>query len=431
MAACAAQTGNPPTPALTRVSHTLAAPTAPAAVLPQKVLLGIDVLAQRDFSALRGKRVGLLTNQAGVNSRGVPTIDILKSARNVNLVALFAPEHGLYGDAKANDSVADRIDARTQLPVYSLYGKTRRPTAAMLDRIDVLVIDLQDLGVRSYTFISAMRYVMEECFRAGKEVMILDRPNPLGGLKVDGPMMDDALMSYVGAYRVPYVFGLTIGELALMAKGTPGWLDVPENVRKAGKLTVIPMSGWKRSMRWPDTGLVWKPTSPAIQDWNAAVGYSMTGLGCMMGGFSHGIGSEYPFRTLRYPGKTPEEVLTALRAEKIPGLDFRIMSLVQNGKTIRGVYVSVSDWNTFRPTEISFHLMHIAAQWNREAGKGNPFAKASADDALLFNKHTGSQALWDALVRHGEAADVGGMVDSWARDDRIFQDRSRKFWLYK
>jgi len=394
-------------------------------------MLGIDVLQSRNFSILKGKRVGLLTNQAGVNRNGVLTIDVLRSAPGVNLVALYGPEHGIDGQAKANATVADQIDRRTGLPVFSLYGSTRRPTPAMLHHIDVMVVDLQDVGVRSYTYISAMKYVMEECFKAGKEVVVLDRPNPMGGLKVDGPPMDDSLVSYVGAYRVPYVYGLTIGELAMMAKGTPGWLDVPDNVRIAGKLTVIPMSGWKRSMRWPDTGLAWRETSPYVQDWNAAVGYSMTGLGSMMGGFSHGLGSNFPFRILQYSGKSPEDVQAALRAEHIPGLDFRIVTISAQGKTSRGVYVSITDWNTFRPTEISFHLMRIAARWQREAGKGNPYAKATKNSASLFNKHTGSTELWNALLRNGENVDVNAFVNRWAQSAKDFQNRSRKFWIYK
>jgi uncharacterized protein YbbC (DUF1343 family) len=405
-----------------------------ASVQPEnaRILLGIDVLASRNFREIAGKRVGLLTNQAGVDSRGVSTIDILRRAPNVRLVALFGPEHGVYGDAKANVNVADSIDPRTGLPVYSLFGKYRRPSPEMLARIDVMVIDLQDVGVRSYTYISAMKYVIEECFKAGKEVVVLDRPNPLGGYKADGPMMDAALNSYVGAYNVPYVYGLTIGELALMARGTPGWLAVTESQRARGRLTVIPMSGWKRSMRWSDTGLTWKWTSPYIQNLDAAYGYSMTGLGCMMGGFTHGLDSSYPFRVLRYQGRTSEEVRAALVAENIQGLDYRIVTITQpDGKVVRGVFVAIADWNAWRPTELNFHLMKIAAKWSREAGRPNPFASAGEDQALLFNKHTGSLQLWQALTRQGENADINGLFEKWRRDATAFQSQSSRFWIYR
>ena len=155
-----------------------------------KVLLGIDVLEKLGFEPLFGKRIGLLTNPAGVNSRGISTVDVLRRARGVNLVALFGPEHGIYGNEKAEVPVLDKIDSRTGLPVFSLYGKYRKPTAQMLGKIDALVIDLQDVGARSYTYASCMLLAMEACFEAGKEVVVLDRPNPLGGLKVDGPMLD-------------------------------------------------------------------------------------------------------------------------------------------------------------------------------------------------------------------------------------------------
>ncbi|MBR7105732.1 MAG: DUF1343 domain-containing protein, partial [Opitutales bacterium] len=170
-------------------------------------MLGIDVLEAMNFAPLKGKRVGLLTHPAGVNRYGVSTVDVLRRARNVRLVALFGPEHGIYGNEKADVPVFDKIDKRTGLPVYSLYGKYRKPTPEMLKKIDVLVVDLQSVGSRSYTFKSCMLRAAEACFENGKELMILDRPNPLGGLKVDGPMLDMQYKSYVGMFRVPYVHG--------------------------------------------------------------------------------------------------------------------------------------------------------------------------------------------------------------------------------
>lgn len=395
------------------------------------VMLGIDVLQQQGFASVKGKRIGLLTNQAGINRYGQSTIDILRSAPGVRLVALYGPEHGIDGKASANESVKTKRDPRTGLPVYSLFGSTRRPTPDMLARIDAMVIDLQDVGVRSYTYISAMRYVIEECFKHGKEVIVLDRPNPLGGLKVDGPMLDEKLMSYVGAYKVPYVYGLTIGELALMAKGTPGWLQVTEAQRQAGKLTVIPMSGWRRDMRWTDTGLTWKATSPYVQDINAAFGYAMTGLGCQLGGFHHGLGANFPFRILDYSGRSPEQLCAALKAEGIPGLDFRVVSIRDHGKQVKGVYVSITDWNAWNPTQISFHLLRLSAKWARERGRKNPFASASKDQASLFNKHLGSMEFWNSLARDGERVNVQAFLNKWQREAAQFQQQSKRFWIYK
>ncbi|MEC7609711.1 MAG: DUF1343 domain-containing protein, partial [Verrucomicrobiota bacterium] len=277
----------------------------------QVIDLGIDRLEQSGFREVAGKRIGLLTHPAGVNRHGVSSIDILRRAHNTDLVALFGPEHGIYGNEKANEPVDNKMDHRTGLPVYSLYGEFRWPSDKMLRGLDALVIDLQDIGVRSYTYVSCMLRAMESCFKNGVEVIVLDRPNPLGGLKVDGPLLDKKLRSYVGDIFTPYVHGLTIGEIARMARYCSGWIR-PDRVSpqqlKAANLKVIPMRGWTRSMQWPDTGLRWIATSPYIPDLSAVLGYAMTGLGSQEGGFSHGIGTPYPFRLLRHTKKSATEI---------------------------------------------------------------------------------------------------------------------------
>ncbi len=392
----------------------------------QSIMLGIDVLEQSGYKAIAGKRVGLLTHPAGLNRRGESSIDVLQRAPNAQLVALFGPEHGIYGNEKANVPVDDKIDPRTGLPVYSLYGKYRKPTSKMLTGLDALVVDLQDVGVRSYTYVSCMRYAMEACFENGVEVIVLDRPNPLGGLKVDGPPLDRQWRSYVGAFHVPYVHGLTIAELARIAKHTPGWMETPNEVRQRGKLSVVPMRGWKRNMLWTDTGLRWTPTSPYIPDLSAVLGYAMTGLGTQEGGFSHGIGTPYPFRLLRYKGKTPQQIKTALEAKRIPGLRYRIVQTkTAAGAPISGVYVSVVDWGNFRPTELSFHMMQLSAAWSST----NPF-KASKSPTL-FNKHVGSTAWWNEITSRGAQARVGQFVNMWSRQAKNFQSQAQRFWIYR
>ena len=406
---------------------TLLAALASGEIAEGKIALGIDVLEEKHFEILRGKRVGLLTHPAGVNRYGTSTIDVLRHHKRVNLVALFGPEHGIYGDEKANQRIAHGRDRRTGLPVYSLYGKHRNPSPEMLAGIDVLVIDLQDVGVRAYTYVSAMRLSLEACFEAGIHVVVLDRPNPLGGLKVDGPLLEKRWKSYVGPFPTPYIHGLTIGELAGMAHNVPGWLDVDERTRNRGRLTVVPMRGWRRRMMWPSTGLRWIPTSPAITDLSAALGFAMTGLGCQLGGFSHGYGPSYLFRIIRYPGKTPEQIRDALAAKVLPGLGLRIIKFHQaDGSEARGLYVAVSDWARVRPTEISFYLMQIASQWNRR----NPFAAATEKEAILFNKHVGSTAWWQAISSQGADVNVGAFIDRWQKQSRVFQAISRKYWLY-
>ncbi|MBH55216.1 MAG: hypothetical protein CMI18_12855 [Opitutaceae bacterium] len=389
----------------------------------ERFLLGIDRLEALQFKYLQEKRVGLLTHPAGVNSQGKSTIDVLHGSQKVNLVALYGPEHGIYGDEKANVPVQDRIDKKTKLRVYSLYGKYRKPTAEMLSGIDVLVVDLQDVGVRSYTYISCMRYAMEACFENNLEMVVLDRPNPLGGLKVDGPMLEKKYMSYVGAFQVPYVHELTIGELARMAKETLGALDIEERFRRKGRLRIVPMAGWKRSMLWDKTNLDWVPTSTYIPDLSAALGYSMTGLGAQMGGFKHGIGTDYPFRFLTFRGKPLEELETAMASRKIPGISFVRR---KDSKQNEGLYVKVNNWQTFRPTELSFHMMHQTCIW-----MDNPFAVAEPGKALLFNKHVGSEAWWQSIARKGRNVDLKSFFNLWRREAKEFQKKSRAFWIYK
>ena len=391
-----------------------------------RIELGVDVLQQTGFDVLSGQRAGLLTHPAGVNRFGTPTVDVLRRAPMVELVALFGSEHGIYGNEEASQPVDDKIDSRTGLPVYSLYGKYRKPTPKMLANIDTLVIDLQDIGVRSYTYVSCMRLALEACFEEGKSVVILDRPNPLGGLKVDGPSMDEEWRSYVGTFPTPYVHGMTIGELARMAVATPSWLDLtPEQIR-AGELIIVPMRGWNRSMLWPDTGLEFVATSPNIPDVSAVLGYSMTGLGAQLGNFSHGIGTPYPFRFLRFKGKSPEEIQGALNREQLPGLSFPIIETrTQAGIVIRGVYARVDNWAVLNPTQISFAMMKLTGLWQPEA-----FQNAKDLDIGLFNKHVGSSAWWDEIFNRTRQPNVDKFLRAWETRALAFQKQSKPYWLY-
>ena len=400
----------------------------PVISLSAKTRLGIDNLRADGFEVLKGKRVGLLTHPAGVDSEGVSTVQILYQAKAVKLVALFGPEHGIYGNEEANEPVDNQIDPKTRLPVYSLYGKYRTPTKKMLSNIDVMVIDLQDIGVRSYTYISCMRLTIEACFLNRVEVVVLDRPNPLGGLKVDGPIMEKELRSYVGAFEIPYVHGLTIGELARIAKSTPGWLDVPDSIRKQGKLTIVPMTGWKRSMTWDQTGLKWVPTSPIIPNLSAVLGYATAGLGSEINGFRHGYGTEYPFRLLSHPDVSNETLLTALQGLNLKGFRFVITEATnQRGEKVEGVYVQVDDWDHLSPTTLSFWMMPLSCLLEKK----NPYSSAKSSRASLFNKHVGSSAWWEELSRKGGKADVPKFLKQWKHDAEEFQAWSAKYWIYR
>jgi uncharacterized protein YbbC (DUF1343 family) len=344
------------------------------------VMLGIDVLEATGFRAVAGKRIGLLTHPAGVNRRGESTIEVLRRAPNAKLVCLFAPEHSLSGDIKASVNVDDSIDPRTGLPIYSLHGKNRKPTAAQLKTIDALVIDLQDIGVRSYTYNVVMRYAMDACFENNVEVIVLDRPNPLGGYKVDGPLLDKEWFSGVGAFRIPYVHGLTMAELARMAASEPGILAVSEAAR-----------------------------------------------GCEYSGFKHGVGTSFPFRGLSFKGVTPDRLIADLSAQKIPGLSYRkITAPGADGKPREGIYVDVTDWQAWRPTEISFELMRLACRYDPP----NPFARLGPKEMRSFNIHVGSTAWWQALKRDGAQVNVEANIAAWRAQALAYQQATRKYWIY-
>ncbi|HRE07116.1 MAG TPA: DUF1343 domain-containing protein [Opitutaceae bacterium] len=392
------------------------------------VMLGIDTLEAEGFAAVRGKRIGLLTHPAGVNRRGESTVTVLQRAPDTRLVCLFAPEHGLYGTDKASAQIEDSTDPRTGLPVYSLHGRNRKPTPAQLQGLDALVIDLQDIGVRSYTYNVVMRYAIDSCVRQGVEIIVLDRPNPLGGEIVDGPLLDRANFSGVGAFPMPYVHGLTLGELARWAAATPGLLDAPEEKRAAARLTVVPMRGWRRTMRWPDTGLTFVATSQNVPDFRAVVGYAALGLGCESSGFTHGLGTPHPFRSLAFKGKTSARIEKDLVALKLPGLKFRTIAGADAGeKSGTRVWVEVSDWTTWRPTELSFHLHRLACRYQPP----NPFAKLTGTAARSFVIHVGSTAWWQALQKDGAKVDVDAFLKRWRTEADAFRESTRPFHLYR
>ena len=388
-----------------------------------KVLLGIDVLAAEGFARLQGLRCGLVTHRAGVNGFGQRTADVLARAPGVKLVKLFGPEHGIDGVAKADVKVGHAKDARTGLPVYSLYGATRKPTPEMLSGLDAIIIDFQDIGSRSYTYVSCMRLVIEACFSLPRplRVIVLDRPNPLGGEKVDGPFLDRKWRSYVGSYETPYVHGLTIGELARWAVATPGVLEIDEATRRRGQLEVVTMRGWRRSMTWNLTGLRWTPTSPMIDSPQAALGYSMTGLGCMDSGFSHSAGTGRNFRFLTYPRRKAAE-LTAALGSAVPGLTLQPQQLADG---TQGVHLAVTDYAVFRPTAISLHLFRQACVW-----APNPFAGLSTGKRELFIKHLGSEAFFDELRTQGARIDLARWMRRWDGDAAAFRARTAPFRLY-
>ncbi|MDR1665716.1 MAG: DUF1343 domain-containing protein [Puniceicoccales bacterium] len=384
-------------------------------VLGAKVWLGIDVLEKEmGFRPLMGKRVGLLTHDAAVNSEGQRTLDVLAGAKNVRLTTLFCPEHGLDGKTMANEFVAHGWDEKTKRPIFSLHGKYRAPTPEMLEGIDILVVDLQDIGVRSYTYISCMRYAVESCLRVGIDVLILDRPNPLGGNKVSGPFMDEDRKSYVGAFNIPYVHGLTMGELGRMV------LDEKGSHRKA-RLDVVSMKGWRRSMRWHETGLKWVKTSPNIPDLAAVLGYTATGVGCLCGSLKNGAGGPHPFRLLSCASLTDLPGLYArLRAYRIPGVRFQWIDT----KEVQGIYVVVDRWDLFDPGELTLRLLQTGIDL------GHSSSKIPSIDEMMAHI-LGENELIRALSQKGSAIDVPYFVGKWKTQALRYQKWVRRYWLYR
>ena len=289
------------------------------------VKTGIEVLRDRGFEGLTGKRVGLVTNPSGVDHLLNSTVDILFNAPGVELVALYGPEHGVRGDLYAGDHVKDSRDEVTGLPVYSIYGATRKPTKEMLQGIDIMVYDIQDVGVRSYTFISTLGLVMEACGEMGIEVMVLDRPNPLGGNKIEGCYVEQGFYSFVSQYRIPYVYGLTVGELAMLIneEGLNRGQNGREELRKC-ELIVVPMEGWTRDMLFDDTGLPWVLPSPNIPYPESAICYPSSGMiGEMYNYLNIGIGYTLPFATFAEEWVDAEKLKARLDSYEIPGIAWR------------------------------------------------------------------------------------------------------------
>jgi uncharacterized protein YbbC (DUF1343 family) len=306
-----------------------------------RVRVGADVLFTGGMDLLAGKRVGVITNQSARCASGAHLVDELLR-RGVHVTALFAPEHGIRGAEEAGRVVRDTIDVVTGLPVYSLYGAAHAPTQEMLSALDVLVYDIQDAGVRYYSFIATMIRSMEAAAARGIPFVVLDRPDPLGGLVVDGPVLPDSLRSFMGPLPVPVVYGLTPGELAAMANGE-GWLRGGARVR----LTVVPMEGWTRHMRWAETGLEWVPPSPNMRTPETSEVYPLTSL-LEATNFSEGRGTPEPFLTIGAPFVTSSRSLAnLLQGEGRGGMtaspvEFTPVSSKHRGVLCRGVRIQLS-----------------------------------------------------------------------------------------
>lgn len=390
---------------------------------------GVEVLVERDFAGLKGKRVGLVTNPSGVDRYLNSTVDILYNAPGVELVALYGPEHGVRGDVYAGDKVADTKDAATGLPVYSLYGSTRKPTPEMLEGVDIIVYDIQDVGARSYTFISTLGLVMEACAQKGIEVMVLDRPNPLGGNKIEGCYVEQPFNSFVSQYKIPYVYGLTVGELAWMINEeglNRGQLGNQEPVKC--KLTVVPMDGWKRDMLYEDTGLPWVLPSPNIPSKDTPVYYSASGIcGELYGFMDIGVGYTLPFQVFGATWLDPEKLKVRLESYELPGISFRTIwykpiAGSRKGELVKGLQFFFTDYEKARVTETQFYVMQAVAELYPEQ---RAFEVISSYG--LFDKVCGTDFIRNEFSKNYKVEDI---LDYWRKDESAFRQLSQKYHIY-
>ena len=395
----------------------------------QVVKPGIEVLQERGFEGLIGKKVGLVTNPSGVDRYLNSTVDILYNAPGVELVALYGPEHGVRGDVYAGDKVEDTKDAATGLPVYSLYGSTRKPTPQMLEGVDVMVYDIQDVGARSYTFISTLGLVMEACAAKGIEVMVLDRPNPLGGNKIEGCYVEQPFNSFVSQYRIPYIYGLTVGELAVMINEEG--LNRGQNGKQAPvkcELTVVPMEGWGRDMLYEDTGLPWVLPSPNIPFKETPMYYSAAGIcGELYGFMDIGIGYTLPFQLFGATWLDPDKLKARLESYGLPGISFRTIwykpiSGSRKGELVKGLQYFFTDYENARVTETQFYVMQAVAEL---------YPDKKAFEIItgygLFDKVCGTDYVRNEFSKRYKVADI---VDYWRKDEASFREMSQRYHIY-
>ena len=403
------------------------------AVSAQTVLTGIDVLEANGFGQLQGKRIGLVTNPTGVDRYLNSTIDVLDNAPGVELVALFGPEHGVRGNAHAGQHVEGQaVDPRTGVPIFSLYGKTRLPSAEQFEGLDAIVYDIQDIGCRSYTYISTMGNVMKVAAMEGVEMIILDRPNPLGGLKVEGPGVDKSLISFVGQYNIPYVYGLTCGELATLLN-EEGMLSVKGSDGRDStvkcRLTVVKMEGWKRGMNFDATGLPWVPTSPHIPTVDAAYLYPATGILGELGTVSIGVGYTLPFGMIAREGMDADLLASRLNSLYLPGILFRPIYATPfygslKGKETGGVQIYITDFDAAVLSQIQFYVMQVLRELDPSFA---PFTQAPQSRLEMFDKVTGSKEIREAFGQQYKFEDIFSIWNDFA--DK-FREVSKKYYLY-
>lgn len=387
---------------------------------------GIEVLRDRNFEGLQGKRVGLITNPTGIDNNLRSTIDILHEAPGVTLNALYAPEHGVRGDVYAGAHIDNAVDPATGVTVYSIYGGgDYKPTPEQLADIDVLVYDIQDNGCRSFTFISTMGKAMEACAENGKQFMVLDRPNPIGGDKVEGNVVEDSCFSFVSQFAIPYLYGLTPGELAryLNEEGLLG------NGQKVD-LTVVPMEGYSRDMDFRATGMPWVLPSPHMPVPETSLYYPMSGILGELDYMNIGVGYTEPFKLFCAPWVDADTLANALNERNVPGVRFRPIHIKPfyafgKGENMGGVEFYITDKDAANLSLTQFYVMEELARLYPDH---KAFDVAPTARLKMFDKVTGSREI---RRRFGQNYRVADIIDYWNKDAEAFRTASAKYKLYR
>jgi uncharacterized protein YbbC (DUF1343 family) len=390
----------------------------------QAVETGLESLMQSNFEILKGKKVGLVTNPTGVDSRLRSTVDILFGAPDVKLVALYGPEHGVRGEFTAGEHVSSETDPSTGLPVYSLYGKTRKPTKEMLQDIDILVYDIQDIGSRSYTFISTLGLLMEAAAENSIPVVVLDRPNPLGGVRMEGVVTRPGFFSFVSQFAIPYLHGLTVGELAMFLNG--------EGMLAGGvrcDLQVVKMIGWSRKMYFEETGLPWVPSSPHVPHKDSPLFYPATGIAGELYAVSIGVGYTIPFQTFAAGWINADSLANSLNGLNLPGVIFRpthykpYYSTLQ-GNLVHGVQIHITDPPVAPLSLIQFYIMQEA---HRLWPDKDLFKMCEPSRHSMFDKVCGTDEVRKAFTKSFMVSDIEAM---WKDDIPAFRETASKYFLY-
>ena len=390
----------------------------------QQVETGLEVLVKGGFEVLQGKRVGLITNPTGVNSKLQSCVDIIFEAHGVKLTALYGPEHGVRGEFTAGEIIGSSLDPGTALPVYSLYGNTRKPTKEMLEGIDILVYDIQDIGSRSYTYISTLGLAMEAAAENNIPFIVLDRPNPLGGIRMEGPLVRKGFTSFVSQYPVPYIHGMTVGELAMYLNG--------EGLLRNGircDLKVFKMNGWNREMQFEDTGLPWVPSSPHIPYAETCYFYPATGIAGELYVASIGVGYTLPFMMFAAEWINADSLAQNLNSLALPGLIFRPVHYrpyysVSQGKMVHGVQIHITDKTKAPLSIIQFYIMQeVHKLW---PGK-NLFTLCDESRLRMFDNVCGTDEVRKQFTQN---FNTDSILDLWTGDIKAYRKRAQQYFLY-